>query len=176
LFVRFADSPVQQAAGHWTITSTPLWTLWPSRTTLVTSSINLGEAVSFMVACGDNRFVVDAPSRDAQPEMPFTEMPMLPDYNHASETAVAAAGNTVVVLAIHQRFLSADSFEPPETDDDANRPFRRLGFVRSTDGGDTYSQASPLVLDGRTPGVLSVTSSGRHAGTAQRITQGIVRA
>jgi hypothetical protein len=85
---------------------------------------------------------------------------MLPDYNHASETVVAAAGNTVVVLAIHQRFVSADSFEPPATDDDPSRPFRRLGFVQSTDGGITFSDAKPLLVEGRTDPVLATATDG----------------
>lgn len=117
-------------------------------------------ALFFMVACGDNRLVIDAPKPDAEPGLPFFEMPMLADHNHASETVVAAAGNTVVVLAIHQRFPSADSFETDATDEEDGVPFRQLGFVRSTDGGNTFSNTTPLVLEERSDPVLATAADG----------------
>jgi hypothetical protein len=118
--------------------------------------VALGALVS-LLACGDNR---PGPVEPPEPGLPFFEMAMLPDYNHASETVVAAAGDTVVVLAIHQRFDSADSFEFPETDTDPARPFRRLGFARSIDGGGTFSEVAPLVLDGRSDPVLATAADG----------------
>ncbi len=115
-----------------------------------------------LLACGDNRLGPDALNPDAGPEVgiPFFEMPMLPDYNHASETVIAATGNTVVALAIHQRFLSADSFDTPDPDTDPDRPFRRLGFVRSTDRGATFAETTPLVITNRTDPVLATAADG----------------
>ncbi len=127
--------------------------------------INSLFAVFALAGCGDNRQGPDAPTPDdvgpePEPGRPFFEMPMLPDYNHASETVIAAAGDTVVALAIHQRFPSADSFEFPLADDDPDRPFRRLGYVRSVDGGMTFSETTPLVLAGRSDPVLATAADG----------------
>lgn len=118
-------------------------------------------ALLCLSACGDNRRVPDALSSDARdPGLPYFQMPMLPDYNHASETVVAAAGDRVVVLAIHQHFVSADTFQPPATDNDPDRPFRRLGYVSSSDGGATFSDVMPLELPGRTDPVLASAADG----------------
>ncbi|MEO8700546.1 MAG: hypothetical protein ABI867_10905 [Kofleriaceae bacterium] len=114
-------------------------------------------ALLSLLACGDNR---PGPDAEAEPGLAFFEMPTLPEYNHISETSVAAAGNTVVALAIHQRFFSADSFEFPEEDNDPERPFRRLGYVRSTDGGVTFSETTPLVLAGRSDPVVVTAADG----------------
>lgn len=117
-------------------------------------------ALLCLFACGDNRLAPDALIPDApEPGLPYFQMPMLPDYNHASETVVAAAGDNVVVLAIQQHFVSADTFQPPATDD-PDHPFRRLGYVRSADGGTTFSGAIPLELPERTDPVLATQADG----------------
>ncbi len=120
---------------------------------------------ALLLGCGDNRIGPDASIPNdtlprPEPGLPFFEMAPLPDYNHASETVIAAAGDNVVALAIHQRFLSADTFEDPAPDNDPDRPFRRLGYVRSTDGGATFSATTPLVLAGRTDPVIAAAVDG----------------
>ena len=129
-------------------------------------------ALSCLVACGDNLpgpEVPDAPGTvDAGPDpgLAFFEMPMLPGYNHASETVVAALGGRVVVLATHQAFPSADSFEYPTSDDDPDHPFRRIGFVTSADAGSSYSAPTPLVMAGRSDPVIGAALDGSFWATA----------
>lgn len=108
-------------------------------------------------ACGDND-AVSVPPDAAEPE--HFELALLPDYNQASETVVAASATDVVVLAIDQRFPRPDSFEYPATDDDPDHPFRRIAYATSHDRGHSFSASTPLVLDGRTDPVIGVAADG----------------
>ncbi len=124
-----------------------------------------------LVGCGDNRpgpEVPDASAVDPSPDpgLAFFEMPMLPGYNHASETVVAASGGTIVVLATHQAFPSADSFDYPLSDDDLDHPFRRIAYLISADRGTSYSAPTPLVLAGRSDPVIGGALDGSFWATA----------
>jgi hypothetical protein len=117
-----------------------------------------------LVACGDNRKAppeASIPAREAaEPGLPYIEVPAIPDSNQASEVAVAASGRNVVVVAIAQEYQSADSFVPPDNQDDPTHPFRRPIFVTSHDGG--YAFDPPQLLDpgGHTDPMVAVSADG----------------
>lgn len=123
---------------------------WQSRWFLLLAEMTLA-------ACGDNEAPVIRPDA-AGPE--HFELALLPDYNQASETVVAASANDLVVLAINQRFPSADSFEYPATDNDPDHPFRRIAYVTSHDRGESFSASVPLVIDSRTDPVIGAAADG----------------
>jgi len=121
------------------------------------------------VGCGDDgatgatdAAASDAPSPDAfalPPGFgPPIELPLLPDYNHSSETTVAAHGDDVVIVSINQRYVSADSFDmgnPMEGDE-----WRRVAFYVSHDRGQTYQPPFHLELPETTDPVVRVTQDG----------------
>jgi hypothetical protein len=117
-----------------------------------------------VVGCGDSRNAppeASVPPADAdEPGLPYVEMPMVPDSNQASEVSVAASGTNVVVLAVAQNYPRADSFDPPQLDNDPAHPFRRMVYMTSHDTGGTYG--APQVLDavGHTDPVVASSADG----------------
>jgi hypothetical protein len=131
-----------------------------------------GVVLVAVLGCGDNRKAppeasIPPPPDAAEPGLPYVEMPQVPDSNHTSEVAVAASGRHVVVVATAQNYPSADSFVPPELDNDPAHPFRRIVYMTSSDSGYVYDP--PKVLDpaGHTDPMIASSADGSFWASAQ---------
>src|SRR5689334_3111682 len=112
-----------------------------------------------VIGCGDNLKVPPEasipPPPDAEPGLPYVEMPQVPDSNHTSEVMVAASGRNLVVVATAQNYPSANSFDPPETDDDPAHPFRRIVYMTSHDSGYVYEPVKVMDPVGHTDPMIA---------------------
>jgi len=117
--------------------------------------------------CGDATSAIDAAAYDAPaPDAfalppgfgPLVALPLLPDYNHSSETTVAAHGDDVVIVSINQKYDSADSFTYDNLGPDDE--FRRVAFSVSHDRGDSYQPVFHLGLPETTDPVVRVSPDG----------------
>lgn len=89
-------------------------------------------------SCGDNAAGPDA-LEDTRALGPLIELPLLEGYNHAAETCIAARDGRVVVAFINLDLEDESSFGSA-----AGPIFRRVGTIRSLDGGETFTSTQAL--------------------------------